>query len=165
MKSPIILATLFAGSLAAVPLPLPGICIPDQRPNCALVKTAISNGLAVARPLLPKCTHMEDAIDAAKAAFNNKIKCPHEPKAPPAPEPKAPPAPEPEAPPAGEQCDCKAVNAAIEKGKSVLVLAIGCYPGFCEGVEEAERVFRKRVGCEKEAGVMARDIEVACRAA
>ncbi|KAM3562016.1 hypothetical protein ARSEF4850_002947 [Beauveria asiatica] len=151
MKSPIILATLFAGSLAAVPLLLPGICDPKLL-GCAQVKTAISKGLTVARPLLPKCNHTEDAIKVATAAFNHKIKC-------------GPPPPEPEAPPADKKCDCKGLNAAIKTGEGVLRLFIGCYPGYCEAVKEAIRVFKKRLGCEEEAGVMARNIEVACRAA
>ncbi|KAM3444026.1 hypothetical protein NHJ13734_001625 [Beauveria thailandica] len=157
MKSPIILATLFAGSLAAVPLPPPGICPPELL-GCAGVATVIHQALDAARPFLPKqCIHMEEAIKAGKAAFNNKIKCP--------PEPKALPAPEPEAPPADKQCDCKAVDAAIEKGEVVLDVLSGCYKGYCEAVKEAKRVFKKRLGCEEEAGVMARNIEVACRAA
>ncbi|KAK8150310.1 hypothetical protein G3M48_002880 [Beauveria asiatica] len=151
MKSPIILATLFAGSLAAVPLPLPGICDPNLL-NCALVDTAIREARTVAWPFLPKCIHTEAAIKDAIEAFNYKIGC-------------GQPPPEPEAPPADEQCDCKELNAAIEKGEGVLRLFIGCYKGYCEAVKEAIRVFKKRAGCKKEAGDMARDIEVTCRAA
>ncbi|KAM3563974.1 hypothetical protein MY1884_000983 [Beauveria asiatica] len=159
MKAPIILATLFAGSLAAVPLPLPGIC-DSKLLGCAGVNVAIDKGLTVARPLLPKCNHTEDAIKVATAAFNHKIKC-----GLPPPEPEAPPPPEPEAPPADKKCDCKGLNATIKTGEGVLRPFIGCYPGYCEAVKEAIRVFKKRLGCEEEAGVMARNIEVACRAA
>ncbi|KAM3428113.1 hypothetical protein MY4824_009035 [Beauveria thailandica] len=152
MKSPIILATLFAGSLAAVPLPPPGIC-PPKLLGCAGVATVMGEALDAARPILPKqCIHMEEAIKAGKAAFKSKIKC-------------GLPPPEPEARPADKQCDCKAVDAAIEKGEVVLDVLSGCYEGYCEAVKEAKRVFKKTLGCEEEAGVMARNIEVACRAA
>ncbi|KAM3502507.1 hypothetical protein MY10362_004801 [Beauveria mimosiformis] len=142
MKTPIILATLFASSLAAVPLPLPGTG--SLQPQCFAADPAILVALEFARPRLPKCGNMKGAIAIAIAAFKHKIGCGDAP-------------PEPEAPPADQRCskaECDEVDETIRKGKGVFKDAFLILPPkFDEAVQEASRVCKKKLGCKEEAKV------------
>ncbi|OAA50074.1 hypothetical protein BBO_01709 [Beauveria brongniartii RCEF 3172] len=140
MKTPIILATLFAGSLAAV-LPS-GLDITPA--DCAIAEIAIEGGVKFTWPMVPNCRHKEEAYEVGVAAFEHGIKC-------------GPAPAEPEAPPAGERCskvECAKLEKAIEKGKEYLRhLQIDKFPGYPEGEKEGIRCFKKKIGCEEKAEV------------
>ncbi|KAM3540118.1 hypothetical protein BM221_004006 [Beauveria bassiana] len=147
MKSTLILATLFAGSLAAV---VPGLDIPPPLGvvDCVPADLAIEAGLWAVRPMLPDTPRMEDALKAGTDAFKHGIKCGSAP-------------PEPEPVPEGEQIDCSEnnVDKAIEEGRKVLKAGFKVTPSrYEEAVEEGIRVFRKTLGCKEQAEVMTRGI-------
>ncbi|KAM3534563.1 hypothetical protein MY4038_002113 [Beauveria bassiana] len=146
MKSTLILATLFAGSLAAV---VPGLDIPPPLGvvDCVPADLAIPAALLAVKPMLPDTPRMEPALKAGTDAFKHGIECGQAP-------------PEPEPVPEGEQIDCsEKVDKAIEEGRKVLKAGFKVTPSrYEEAVEEGIRVFRKTLGCKEQAEVMTRGI-------
>ncbi|KAM3515011.1 hypothetical protein MY11210_001370 [Beauveria gryllotalpidicola] len=145
MKSPIILATLFAGSLAVVPQP--GADLPR---HCMVAEAAIQAAIKVGRPLLPDSPYVDDAIKEGAAIFRNRIGC-------------GSPPPEPKAPPESEQIDCSGkVDNAIEVSSKVLRKGFDlCAPiGYSKGLADGIKGFKTTLGCkeQKKAAVVA-DVE------
>ncbi|EGX90696.1 hypothetical protein CCM_07116 [Cordyceps militaris CM01] len=134
MKFPLVLAALFAGSLATVAQPGVG---PPALGTCRGADVAIAAALAVLRRLLPVYPQLEPAIKAGVARFKNEIRCG------PAPD-------EPEAP-ADDQMDCHGiVDTGIDRAAKVLRDNFGpiAPDGFDEGVTKGIKDFKKRLGCK-----------------